>query len=92
MASIFFTMEFYKGWNACLTADQGAASSILAQSHTFAEIDYEIISTVILLFLLIHSRRVVVSFKRKYMHEVLVSRLFKLPQEKVWLVELAVPT
>ena len=35
--------------NACLTADPGVASSIPAQSHTFVEIDYEIISTVILL-------------------------------------------
>ena len=34
---------------ASLTADQGVASSILAQSHTFVEIDHEIISTVILL-------------------------------------------
>ena len=34
---------------ACLTADQGVASSIPARSHTFAEIDHEIISTVILL-------------------------------------------
>ena len=35
--------------DACLTADQGAASLIPAQSHTFMEIDHEIISTVILL-------------------------------------------
>ena len=35
--------------DACLTADPGVASSILAQSHTFMEIDYEILSTVILL-------------------------------------------
>ena len=34
---------------ACLTADPGVASSIPAQSHTFVEIDHEIISTVILL-------------------------------------------
>ena len=34
---------------ACLTADTGVASSILAQSHTFVEIDHEIISIVILL-------------------------------------------
>ena len=34
---------------ACLTADPGVASSIPAQSHTFLEIDHEIISTVILL-------------------------------------------
>ena len=32
-----------------LTADPGVESSILARSHTFVEIDYEIISTVILL-------------------------------------------
>ena len=35
--------------NACLTADPGVASSIPARSNTFVEIDYEIISTVILL-------------------------------------------
>ena len=33
----------------CLTADPGVASSILARSHTFVEIDHEIISTIILL-------------------------------------------
>ena len=32
-----------------LTADPGVASSILAQYHTFVEIDYETISMVILL-------------------------------------------
>ena len=32
-----------------LTADPGVESLILARSHTFVEIDYEIISTVILL-------------------------------------------
>ena len=31
---------------------------------------------------LIHSRRVVVSYKRKYVHELLVNRLFKPAQEK----------
>ena len=35
--------------DACLTADPGVASSILTRSHTFVEIDHEIISTVILL-------------------------------------------
>ena len=35
--------------DASLTADPGAASSIPARSHTFVEIDYEIISTVNLL-------------------------------------------
>ena len=35
--------------DACLTADPGVASSIPARSHTFVEIDHEIISKVILL-------------------------------------------
>ena len=35
--------------DACLTADPGVVSSIQARSHTFVEIDHEIISTVILL-------------------------------------------
>ena len=35
--------------DACLTADPGVVSSIPARSHTFVEIDHEIISTVILL-------------------------------------------
>ena len=76
--------------DACLTADPGVASSIPVRSHTFVEIDHEMISTVILLPL-IHSRRAVVSYKRKYVHELLVNRLFKPAQEKVWLSELTVP-
>ena len=35
--------------DAKLTADSGVASSIPARSHTFVEIDHEIISTVILI-------------------------------------------
>ena len=35
--------------DACLTADPGVAGSIPARSHTFAEIDHEILSTVIFL-------------------------------------------
>ena len=65
--------------DACLTADPGVASSIPAWSHTLVEIDHEIISTVILL---IHSRGVVVSYKRKYVHKLLVNGLFKPAQEK----------
>ena len=52
----------------CLTADLGVARLIPAQSHTYAEIDHEIISTAILLPSA-YSRRVVVSYKRKYVHE-----------------------
>ena len=56
--------------------------SIPVRSHTFVEIDHEIISTVILL-LSAESRSVVDSYKRKYMylHEVLVNRWVKLAQE-----------
>ena len=42
--------------DACLTADPGVASSIPVRSHTFVEIDHEIISTVILLLQLIQER------------------------------------
>ena len=35
--------------DASLAADPGVANSILAQSHTFVEIDHEIISTIVLL-------------------------------------------
>ena len=64
----------------CLTVDPGVAISIL--SHTFAEIDHEIISMAILLPST-DSRRVVVSYKLKYVDKVLlVNRLVKLAQEK----------
>ena len=68
--------------DGCLTADPGVASLIPAWSHTFLEIDHEIISTVILL----HAAD---SFKKggcqpqvKYVHEVLINHLFKLAQKK----------
>ena len=66
--------------DASMTADPGVTRSIPAWSHTFVEI-----------YSLNHSRWVVVSYKRKYVHEVLVNCLFKLAQEKVWLGELTVP-
>ena len=40
--------------------------------------------------IILTSRRVVVSYKQKYVHEFLVIRLFKPAQEKVWLGELTV--
>ena len=71
------------------TADLAVASLIPTRSHTFVEIHHEINlyghsppST--------DSRRVVVSYKRKYVYEVLVNCLVKLAQEKVWLGELIV--
>ena len=65
----------------CLTADSGVLSLIPARSHTFVEIDHEIISTASLLPSA-DSRRVVVSCKRKYVHIVLVNSLVKLAREK----------
>ena len=38
-----------------------------------------------------HSRRFVVSYKEKCVHEVLINWLFKLAQEKVWLGEMIIP-
>ena len=67
--------------DTCLTGDSGGASLIPAWAHTFAEIDHEIISTAILLSSA-DVRRVVVSYKRKYVHEVLVNCLVKLAMEK----------
>ena len=72
----------------CLTADPEVAGSIPIWSHTFVEIDHE---TVILLHST-DSRRVLVSYKRKYVHEVPVNYLVKLAQEKICLSELTVPT
>ena len=77
--------------DVCLTADPGVASSIPARSHTFVEIDHEKFLRSFSSLPLIHSRRVVVSYKRKYVHKLLVIRLFKPAQEKVWLGELTVP-
>ena len=56
----------------CLTADPGVPSLISARSHTFVVIDHEIISTAILLPSA-DSRRVVVSYKQKYVREVVVN-------------------
>ena len=59
----------------------GAVGSIPAQSHTFVEIDHQIISMAILLPSP-DSRRVFVSYKWKYVHEVLVNCLVKFAQGK----------
>ena len=48
---------------ASLTTDPGVASLILGRSHTFMEIDHEIISTVILLLLLIQEELMSVTSK-----------------------------
>ena len=72
---------------ASLTADPGVVSSIPVRSHTFVEIDLEIISTVILL-------PSAESFKKgccQLQEKVCANCLFKLAQEKVWLGEVTVP-
>ena len=63
--------------DASLTADPEVLSSIPTLSHTLVEIDREIISRAFSSLSLNHSRRVVVSYKRKYVHEVLVNCLGK---------------
>ena len=63
-----------------------------AQTLTLLGIDYEIISTSILLLPLTQIKKVVVSYKGMYVQEVLVNCLVKLAQDKVWLGELTVST
>ena len=77
--------------DACPTADPGVASSIPARDHTFVELIMKYFLRLFSSLPLNHSRIVVVSYKLKYVHEVLVNCLFKLAQEKVWLGELTVP-
>ena len=77
--------------DASLTADPGVASSIPARSHTFVEIDHEIISTVILLPSAESFKKGCCQLQAKVCAKVLVDCLFKLAQEKVWLGELTVP-
>ena len=73
-------MSDYRYMSDCISRGREFAPG-LAASHTFMEIDHEIISTAIL-FPSTDSRRAVVSYKRKYVHEVLVNPLVKLAQEK----------
>ena len=63
------------------TADSGVASLILARLYTFVETDYEIICNVNSPPSA-DSRRVVVSYKRKYVHKVLVNHFVKHAKKK----------
>ena len=66
-------------------ADQGVESSIPSRSHTFMEIDHEIISTAILL--------PSADYKGKYVQmEMADPTQSSLPRKKVWLGELTIPT
>ena len=74
-----------------LTADPGVVSLILAWSNSFVGIEHEIFSTSILLLSLIQEglfqlqvKVCASSYKRKYVHKVLVNHLVELAQEKIW--------
>ena len=78
--------------DACLTADPGVVNLIPALSHTFMEIDREIISMVILL----PSRWIIQEGLLSVTSESMCTKYWltacsKLAQEKVWLGELTVP-
>ena len=68
--------------DAKLTADPGVASSIPARSHTFVEIDHEIISMVILLPSAESFMKDCCQLQAKVCARLLVNCLFKLAQEK----------
>ena len=63
--------------DTCLIAESGVASLILTQSHTFVEIDHEIISMAIIPPSA-DPKRAVVSYKRTYVHKVFFNRLVRL--------------
>ena len=68
--------------DACLTAYPGVASSIPVRSHTFVEIDHEIISKVILLPSAESFMKGCCQLQAKVCARLLVNCLFKLAQEK----------
>ena len=68
--------------DAKLTADPGVASSIPARSHTFVEIDHEIISTVNFLPSAESFMKGCCQLQAKVCARLLVNCLFKLAQEK----------
>ena len=65
-----------------LTADPGVASSIPVRSHTFVEIDHEIISTAILLPSAESFMKGCCQLQANVCARLLVNCLFKLAQEK----------
>ena len=81
MRKLFYSRRGSQGCVAQLVTCLAADPVVTARSHTFSETDHEIISTVILPPSA-DSRRIVVSYKRKYVHEALINRLVKLAQDK----------
>ena len=78
--------------DVCLTADPGVESSILARSHTFLEIDHDIISTAILLPSAESFKKGCCQFQVKVCGRSTGYALFQACPGKVWLGELTVPT
>ena len=81
MTGLHSTVGNVSGCRYVSDCSSRVGSLIPARSHTFVEIEHEIISTDILLPSA-DSRRVVISYKQKYVHEVLAYCLVKLAQEK----------
>ena len=77
--------------DAYLTAIPGVVSSIPARSHTFVEIDHEIISTVILFPSADSFKKGCCQLQAKVCARITGYCLFKPAQEKMWLGELIVP-
>ena len=77
--------------DACLTADPGVASWIPFRSHTFVEIDHEMISSVILLPSADSFKKGCCQLQAKVSARITVNCLLKPAQEKVWLGELTAP-
>ena len=79
--------------DANLTADPGVASLIPARSHIFVEIDYEIISMVILLPSAESFKKDCRQLQVKVCAQSTgLSACSSLPRKKVWLVELTLPS
>ena len=78
--------------DVCLTADPGVASSIQARSHTFVEIDHEIISMVILLPSADLFKKGCCQLQANLCAQITgLTACSSLPRKKVWLPELTVP-
>ena len=77
--------------DTCLTADSGGRELIQARSHTFVEINHEIISTAIILPFR-GFKKSCSQLHAKVCAKVLVNCLVKLAQDKMRLGELTIPT
>ena len=77
----YLTGHTCRATDVCLTAGPRVPSTIQAPSHIFVEVDHEIISMVIILASAV-SRRVIVIYKRKYVHVNWLTACSSLPRKK----------